>query len=446
MDVSGLLADWYDNPVQFAHDIFKQKPREVQPAIMTAVSENRWTAVAACRDLGKSRLAAYLALWFLITRPRSLVFTCAPIWEQVEQALWAEIRGIYQDSILPQLFPLWELQNTAIKTHDPLWRAIGVTSKDPQNIEGRHGDHVLVILDESKGIGDEFFSSVQGMLSQPTSKLLAIGTPGPPVGWFARAFSVDRALWGAHFQVSSATIPRLRPHYEAERKRLGPTNPWFRQQQEAQFAGADEATVMPMDTVQDAMERRIATTEYAVTARWPRVVSLDPAAKGSDDSVLTYRWGPIIQKQLVWNGRDEMWTARKCAIEAVDYRAKIVVIDDVGLGAGIRSRVRQSLANTGIQVYGFNGGSSPRDTEQYANAKAEQIFALRNRFLRGEIQIPKDPVLFGQLCAWTMAWTAAGKTKVVDPADSPDRADSLMLAFCADSMGQGFAFKRVGWL
>lgn len=413
---------------------------------MDSVGTNRWTAVAACRDLGKSRLAAYCALWFLVTRPRSLVFTCAPIWEQVEQALWAEIRGIYKDSILPELFPTWELQNTAIKTHDPLWRAIGVTSQKPENIEGRHGDHVLVILDESKGIGDDFFSSVQGMLSQETSKLLAIGTPGPPIGWFARAFVEDRDLWGGHFQVSSKTIPRLAKHYEAEKKRLGPNNPWFLQQQEARFAGADENTVIPRDAVLDASERRFDVKNQKITMRWPRILSLDPAAKGSDEAVLTFRWGPKIVKQMCWNGHDEMWTANQCAKEAVDFRAHKVVIDDVGLGAGIRSRVRQLLQQTPIHVMGFHGGRPPKDTEQFLNAKAAMVFNLRDRFIAGDIEIPPDNKLIAQLCAWTFEWTSSGKTKIVDPADSPDRADSLLLAFVPDYLGEGIAFRRERWL
>ena len=446
MDVAGLLAEWYDDPVRFANDIFEQHPREVQPEIMRAVGKGRWTAVAACRDLGKSRLAAYVALWFLVTRPRSLVFTCAPVWDQVEQALWAEIRGIYTDSKLPKLKPTWELQNAAIKTDHPLWRAIGVTSKEVENIEGRHADHVLVILDESKGISDEFFSSVQGMLSQPTSKLLAIGTPGVPSGWFARAFGVDRELWNSHFQVSSATIPRLAPHYWAERKRLGPNNPWFLQQQEAKFAGADEATVIPQDTVMEAVERKYDIKDQRQTMRWPRILSLDPAAKGSDDSVLTFRWGPVILKQQVWNGQDEMWTANKTADEAVQFKAHTVIIDEIGLGAGIRSRVRQLLRPTPIQVYGFHGGKPARDTERFINTKAEMVFRLKDRFQRGEIQIPNDPKLISQLCGWTMEFTASGKTKIVDPADSPDQADSLMLAFCADNVGQGFKFQKVGWL
>lgn len=441
-----LLTEWHDDPVQFSKDIFQQHPREVQPDIMAAVAKGRWTAVAACRDLGKSRVAAYLALWFLVTRPKSLVFTCAPVWDQVEQALWAEIRGIYTDSILPKLFPKWELQNAAIKTEHPLWRAIGVTSKDVENIEGRHADHVLVILDESKGISDEFFSSVQGMLSQPSSKLLAIGTPGAPAGWFARAFSVDRALWNAHFQVSSRTIPRLAKHYEAERARLGPMNPWFMQQQEAKFAGADEATVIPMDTIEAAIAREYDLEDQSVTGNWPRILSLDPAARGSDDSVLTYRWGPVVLKQLWWNGRDEMWTANKTADEAVQFRAHTVVIDEVGLGAGIRSRVRQLLAPTFIPVFGFHSGRPARDSDRFINTKAEQIFELKDRFRAGNIKIPNDPVLIGQLCGWTMEFTATGKTKIVDPPDSPDRADSLMLAFASDSLGTGFKFRKVGWL
>lgn len=433
---------WANDPVLFATDVFKQAPREVQPEIMRAVAESRWTSVAACRDLGKSRIAAYLATWFLVTRPNSLVFTVAPTWAQTIEALWAEIRGIWYSSALPELLPGWEVLTTKINTNDPLWRAIGVSSKDVQNLEGRHGAETLVIIDESKGVSDEFFNSIQGMITQRSSKLLAIGTPGAPRGWFARSFSVERSLWDKSFQISASQIPRLLEHYEREKRRLGESNPWFRQQQEAKFAGADEFSLLPIDNIEDAVKRYDLPWEDNGT----RMMSLDPAGKGSDDSVLTFRIGDRITHQEAWNGWDEMRTAMHAAKKAADFRPKKIVVDEIGIGAGIRSRVREILAPTGIEVVGFNAGRSPKRTDRYMNRKTEEAFKLRERFLTNRIIIPNDPTLIEQLCSWTTDFTASGKTKLVDPEDSPDRADSLLLSFAADSVGNSFRQMSPSWL
>jgi hypothetical protein len=155
--------------------------------------------VAACRKAGKTRLAAYVVFWFLATRPQSLVVTTAPVWEQLAQTIWADLKHLWSRSLLPLIYPKWQLFTTEIRTGEPKWRAIGVTSDRPENTEGRHaGDagYVLVVLDESKGIEDSFFTSMMGMMGghRKMNRLLAIGTPGGPSGWFYRAFAEDREL------------------------------------------------------------------------------------------------------------------------------------------------------------------------------------------------------------------------------------------------------------
>ncbi len=441
-----LFEKWRNDPVLFAKQNFKQPPREVQPEIMMAVAKNRWTSVAACRDLGKSRIAAYLTYWFMSTRQNSLVFTVAPTWQQLEESLWTEIRSLWNTSAtLPVIWPKWEVQQTAIKTQNPEWRALGVTSQKTENLEGRHAPEVLVILDESKGIPDEFFDSVQGMMSNPASKLLAIGTPGLPRGWFARSFGLDRSLWQTHFQVPYYRIPRLLEHGDNEKKRLGEGNSWFRQQQLAEFAGADEAVAIPSAAIQAAVERSYADADPKLVAQWERILALDPAGKGSDDSVLTYRVGPCITKQEFWNGKDEMWTAGYTADKAVEFKAQRVVVDEVGLGAGVRSQIENILQDR-IEVVGFNGGSGPRDTERFAYLKAEEIFKLRERFVNGEIEIPDDPKLIEQLCSYQIGFTPKGKTKVIDPEDSPDRADSLLMSFYDRGRGDSVRTMNADWL
>lgn len=436
--VTEKLRGWLWDPLGFCNDVFIEKPREWQPEVIDAVRTNPWTAVAACRKAGKTRLAAYIALWFLCTRANSLVMTIAPRWAQVEQALWADIRYLWVTSKLPQIFPAWDVQLTEIKTHPltPKWRAMGLASNDVQNLEGRHpaaGQPALIIVDESKGVADPFFDSLMGMLAELDAGniLLGIGTPGPPLGWFARAFSRDRKLWGFTKQIRADKIPRLAGHCERERQRLGADNPFFRQQQLAEFCGADEGAAIPMDALQRAIGRRM-----VLDHSWPKTASLDVGGKGEDRSVLTFRHGPVIIKQIDWQGWDEMKTAARAAQLVVSHRPSVFAIDEVGIGAGVRSRLQQLLAQSGIRIAGFNGGRRARDREQYANLKAEEIFFLRKRFIEDQIAIPNHPDLISELCSWTTDFDTKGRTRIVDPEDSPDFADSCMMAFAADRLGQ----------
>lgn len=361
--------------------------------------------------------------------------TIAPVWSQVVQALWADVRHLWAVSKLPQVFPSWQILHSELQTHPltPKWRAYGLASNDSANIEGRHpaaGQPTLAVVDESFNVADPFFDSLQGMLSEGDSKLVAIGRAGIPHGWFYRAFSTERQLWGYVKKVRADEIPRLWEKCESERKRLGEDSPSFKQQWLAEFTGADDGSVIPLAYVERAIGRAI-----PAVATWRKVVALDIAGSGGDENVLTFRHGPVIIKQVGWEGWDEMQTAYRAVKEAGEFGAEAVIYDEIGIGAGVGSRIRELLKASKISVHGFNAGRSARDKEQYVNIKAEEIFALRQRFLDGEISIPNRADLIGQLCGWRTEFTPSGKTKIVDPDDSPDYADSALMAFAADRIG-----------
>lgn len=454
--IEALFRRFYWDPIAFCNEMFpeKERPREWQPEVIAAIITCPWIAIAACRKAGKTRLAAFIALWFLCTRANSLVLTIAPTWDQVKDGLWADIRHLWAASKLHGIFPSWEPLQTELKTHPltPKWRAIGLTSDDVQNLEGRHpasGQPALIIFDESKGVPDVFFESIQGMLGEAgvQSRVLAIGTPGRPLGWFYRAFSRERHLWRT-FKVRATDIPRLAKRAADRLERIkNPEDPFYRQQELAEFCGADEGVVIPFSRIEKAIGRKF---EFSET--WRKVASLDAAGEGQDESVLMFRHGPVILRGIAWDGWDEMKSAERVVKEMLrpdkgrPFIPNVFVYDKVGIGAGIGSRIKQLLKGTPIQVVGFRGGDPPRDREQYASLKAEEVFGLRERFITdvpdayGEpgphISIPDVPFLIEQLSAWTQDTTARDRTIVVDPDDSPDWADACMMSFAADRLGQ----------
>jgi hypothetical protein len=452
-EIRALVEGWYWNPLKFCADVFGEQPREWQPEVIASVIKNPWVAVAACRKAGKTRLAAYIVLWFLCTRANSLVLTIAPTWKQVVEALWADIKFLWINSKLPRIFPTWRILETEVKTHPltPKWRAIGLTSDDVQNLEGRHpaaGQPALVILDEAKGVRDIFFESTMGMLGElgVESRLLAISTPGLPRGFFYRGFSRERHLW-KQFKIAATEIPRLAARAEARRLRVGADDSFYLQQEMAEFSGGDEGILIPFSRVEKAIGRR-----FLASPVWVHVAALDIAGEGDDDSVLTFRHGPVLTRAVAWQGWDPMKSAYRVADALRDWLATFAgpatfIYDEVGIGAGIGSRIRELVAGDGrLSVHGFNAGRTPRDKERYENLKAEEIFFLRERFLaevpdaNGElgpdVSIPDEPMLIEQLCSWVAGHSKRGKTIVIDPDDSPDYADSGLMNFAADRLGQ----------
>jgi hypothetical protein len=453
---SDIRAWWEDNlpPGECPRD-WQEAFLEAVSALLEAKGKVR-AAVAACRGAGKTRAAAILVLWFMDTRPDCLVVTIAPVWSQVVQALWAEIRSLWALSAVSKRRRDWEILTHEIKTPSPMWRAYGMAAKDPQNLEGRHGKTaVCIIVDESKAVSEEINNSIRGMLWRKgvESLLVAIGTPGSPVGWFYRAFAQERAKWDLVTQVSAWEIPSLVERAAEELERLGENNPWYRQQQLAEFAGADEFTILPLHLITKAQTVEAYERCERLFPRPSRTLALDPAGRGADESVLSFRLGGILSGQQAWQGWDEMQTAAYSAGQAREWRPEVVVVDEIGIGAGIRSRIAELLGGaargrgrarggSSIRVMGYNAGNRAYDHERFANRKTEDLFRLRERFEAGEVSLPDDaPMLIQNLCSYRWKPTTGGKTKVEDPEeDSPDYGDSYLMTYASERQGGVRAF------
>lgn len=455
-----LLYLWRKDILAWCFDTLHQLPRDWQPAILAAIAAVLWSkgdvsiAIAACRGAGKSRAAAIIALWFLTTRKNSLVMFLAPVWSQVYDSLWTEIRMLWANSIWPQLRPDWKLGETPrIKTGWPDWRAIGIASNRVQNLESRHAPGgVCIILDEGKAINDDIRESVDGMLHRfgVESLLVTIGTPGAPLGFFYRAFADDRAHWDLQIRVRSLDIPSLRKRALLRRERLGPDNPWYLMQEEAEFVGADEFTVLPYNIIAQAIDAPIPDNH-----NYRRGIALDPAGRGADESVLMKGTGPIMRSIQAWQGWDEMQTAGHTAKEARAFRPEFVILDEIGLGAGIRSRVAELLSQKvgrgvrrrgDIRVVGYNAGHKARDSEQYENRKAEDLFALRMMLEDGELSIPNNAMLIQQWAAYRFKASAKGRTMIEDPEDSPDYGDCGVMLYAGMAKRAPMKGQRVSWI
>jgi hypothetical protein len=202
----------------------------------------------------------------------------------------------------------------------------------------------------------------------------------------------------------------------------------------AEFASADAATLFRLSTVEAAVTR-----VFEPSPSWKRILALDPAGTGADESVLSFRHGPNLLKQEAWSGADPMLTVGRTVAAVRDWGPSVLVVDECGLGSPILSRLREVLGGRGVRIVGFNSGHKAKDSERFANAKSEVAFQVRERFEKGEISIPNDAELIAQLLSYRVETSSTGKTKTADPPDSPDRADSLLLAFAAEWRGIGYA-------
>src|SRR5207253_1420450 len=128
------LTQYRADPVGFAQAVLGVEPWETQIRIMEALAREPRVSVRSCHGAGKTLCAAWCALWFLMTRPGSIVVTTAPTGNQVKNLLWRRLRAAYANSRVP----LPGKCQTQQLDCGPDWYAIGISTDEEVNFQGPH--------------------------------------------------------------------------------------------------------------------------------------------------------------------------------------------------------------------------------------------------------------------------------------------------------------------
>lgn len=201
---------------------------------------------------------------------------------------------------------------------------------------------------------------------------------------------------------------------------------------------------------------------YAELSGWnipdgPPTYGQDMARFGSDNNVNTPRHGGWVEKQIVWNKVDLVESANRILNIIDPFNSTVVLnIDDTGNGGGttdsLYEKSRQSLG-TGqpahqFTIVPFNFSSkdnmSEEEMKQFHDVTSMLYWNLRSQFFNKAIALHYDKELFDELVGRRWSITPAGKIKVESKEDykkrtggkSPDKSDSLALAFAPNNVGR----------
>jgi PBSX family phage terminase large subunit len=181
--------------------------------------------------------------------------------------------------------------------------------------------------------------------------------------------------------------------------------------------------------VRQAVDRKLHTPSTK------RLVSCDPARFGDDETVIYVFEGPKVIDQMIYGQKSTMETAGELLRLQKKYNAKLIVVDGIGIGAGICDRLRELKA----PLLEINSGSkaSTEDKEtKYVNRRAEMIWEAGEMFSKDEVTLPiGDQELINQLSNIKYMMSSNGKIKIESKDDikertsgkSPDRADAFVM-------------------
>ena len=488
--VSGLLSAAEDqetlrlSPVGFAHEVLGVDLWAKQEEILNAVRDHRRVAVKAGNGVGKGFTAAVAVLWFLCSHQPSTVLTTAPTARQVRHVLWQEIRRLYRASPAPLGGKL--LVTRLDMPHDRF--ALGLSTDEVDQFQGFHSPNMFIVVDEAEGVGEPIFEAIDAVMTAGNGKLLLLGNPTSVTGTFRRAFHEDRHLYhnitistldSPNVKQQRVVLPGLTTHeWVAERVALwGPDNPMYQARVLGHFTDRAEDTLISLTHIEQAIARhgtltlalpnvipappsvipaeagthgpdfvasrapdqwsyvgdsRDTLSEDEDQSNAPTILAVDVARFGADQSVLLLATPTAVLRLEAHHGLDTMQLAGRVADAYRRQSPKRIVVDEIGVGAGVVDRLKE----LNLPVTGINVGRPARQRTLFANLRAEGYWRLRELFSQDLLAIPNDPELAGQLSSLRYSYNSRGQLIIESKDDarargipSPDKADAMMLAF-----------------
>lgn len=172
------------DPAAFAREILGSSWWSMQERVARSLVNHRRVAVKSANGVGKTYLAADLALWFLYSHQPAVVLTTAPTWRQVRHVLWQEIRRRHRRARIR----LPGKMLTARLDAGDGWFALGLATTEADKFQGFHAENLLIIFEEASGIPDTLWDAAEGIAVAGNNKILVIGNPLTTTGRFYRVF------------------------------------------------------------------------------------------------------------------------------------------------------------------------------------------------------------------------------------------------------------------
>jgi hypothetical protein len=472
--VRELLALCHDAPATFQTAILGRQLWAKQVELCQVIARAPITVVPAGRVVGESFLLAGLVLWWLYTRPLSLVLTTGPDHRQVVSVLWKEIRR----ALRPRRVAGKRLPRIPLRYHHltrgycspqrleleegTAWGALGFAAKSTEGFSGQHAGELLVLIDEASGIADEIWTAIESLGAR---KLVIAGNPLRYDCHFRELH--DLAVAGST-TIQSLTISALdSPHAQLDHSPVGLASRSFLQQVReihgeetpfwnanilGQFPGQDSVQFLPrawLDAcTQPGLREDPLWQESPAGEAW---MGVDVGGGvGADQSVVLIRDRKQLRAVFAspWHGvlDDARHRLEPVVVDLARQHAVAgsrVIYDQSGLGRSFGSYLRQHGLEGAIGYFGASRGG-----RLYVNRRTANAFALKRRLdphRQGYVPfdcsgLPQWPALREELAALhapTMAMEEGQVKQVLEAKEklrgrlgrSPDLLDALLMTF-----------------
>ena len=483
---------YFDNVSDYAYDFFGVNFWQKQKEIADALKHKNFVCVRSAHSTGKSYLLGILINFYFDTVYPLIGIGTAPTKALVSSVMFSYARQ-FRSQNLKILGDYWAGPVTPKLTTSEGHYFEGIVTSDPTSVQGRHGENVVLLLDEAVGISPEMFESLESLMVGDYVKVLAIYNPTDPSAYVAQ---LEKSSGWHTITMSAYDHPNVWTGVErlAEGRKATDSLPfpgainlsrfeqllkqWSFRIDKSDYNPARDIILPSSMLAKDLVYYRPGPIASArLLGRWPETsmnaiftdfvvdnamynilktefdepitIGVDVARFGSDFSAFCVRQGGKILELFEVNGLETVAVTGK-AIELcrkyserfeVPAQAIDIAVDVIGLGAG----VYDNLIDAGYNAYEVNVSERAWNAESYGNLRSELWFEVYNMFLSGQISLGNinSTTIFDlkkQLVAPLFTYDRVGRRQI-EPKDdtkkrlerSPDLADAVMLAFAVNT-------------
>jgi hypothetical protein len=470
------IAEFYDDPLGFVLFVFpwgeeetelhdEDGPDTWQREFLTMIGKQVTERMSGAElgallagavsghGVGKSALVAWVILWFISCRVDPAIVVTANTQGQLNGKTWRELAKWLRLALHGSWFQ-WTATRLYLKARPETHfaQAVPWTKENSEAFAGTHAKDVLILFDEASAIDDTIWETAEGALTTKGAIWLVFGNQTKNTGRFRECLRRFRHRW-------LMTKVDSRDAKKADQAQItkwledyGEDSDFFRvrvrgeppRSASTQLIGTDlvenaqfHFKVRFGDTIRKAIElegpgaflrRKLDDNSLA-----PKIMSLDVARFGADQSVLLLRQGRTAFALAKWRELDGVQLAARCAEWLDAEMPDLFVVDAAGVGAGVCDVLR----NLGYEVEEANSSNRALEERKFYNRRAEMWWKVRDWLRDGGRLDHLDSEIADDLTAPEYGFSDRGERVQLESKDdmrarglpSPDTGDALAMTF-----------------
>lgn len=427
---ASLLLVYKKDPILAIESLFSVKlDKQQKKLIQEACKEQARVAVKSCQGAGKTSCLVWLTMYFLLTLEDCRILITAPSSQQLHRVFHSEF--LKWHAKLPKIFKdFFEIKQESVSIKNKPYQVANLVTGNPQNrqaLQGGHADNYIILADEANGLSDETFDTLLGTLGTGNGSFIQTCNPVENKGRLYEIFKRKNERW-VRLTFNAFDSDQINKSWiEDMREQYGEEDDNWKIRVLGEFGSFGSSQFFPTNLVEDAVNTNISYKSYM---EYPKVVGVDIARYGDDDTVFLLRQGPKILDIVKMKGFDTQEVAYRLREYYSKWTPNMLCIDGTGLGAGVVDRIKEfQLPHHDVIV-----SQSSTEPLKYLNLRA-QLYGKVLEWLQAGADIPDDPDLFSQLVSTSYTYTTKLQVQMLSKKEikrsglpSPDIVDALSLS------------------